>query len=305
VPGALVANYNATLFRLTPIANAVAVTPEFYTPQLTLDSHLLPDDGACGDWQDRLQLTLTDTAGLTLTLDGHYARACGEKQLALNVFAPARNFDALFRAMWMGSGGVLLGSTRDGTAPATPPLLSFDSIPLAEALRNQNKYSSNLMARNLFLTLGAEAYGAPATLEKSARAVRDWLAAQHVDAPELVLENGAGLSRNERISAQTLCKLLLAETASPTFSEFESSLPLAGVDGTLRRRYQNSELAGHAHLKTGTLRDARSLAGYVHTRAGKRMVFVLFINDPHADRAAAAQRALLEWAYHYPPDKPQ
>jgi D-alanyl-D-alanine carboxypeptidase/D-alanyl-D-alanine-endopeptidase (penicillin-binding protein 4) len=221
------------------------------------------------------------------------------------VFTPARNFDALFRALWLTSGGVLIGNTRDGSAPDTPPLLSFASIPLAEALRNQNKYSSNLMARNLYLTLGADTFGAPATLDKARRAVLGWLADQHIDAPELVLDNGAGLSRTERISAQTLARLLRAETVSPTFSEFESSLPLAGVDGTLRRRYKDSELAGHAHLKTGTLRDARSLAGYVHTRAGQRLVFVLLINDAHADRAADAQRALLEWAYHYRPDTAQ
>jgi D-alanyl-D-alanine carboxypeptidase/D-alanyl-D-alanine-endopeptidase (penicillin-binding protein 4) len=300
-PGALVANYGATPFRLVPTANNVAVTPEFYTPQLTLNSRLLLDDAACGDWQDRLAMSLSDTAGTTLTLDGHYARACGEKPLALNVFAPSRNFDALFRALWMASGGVLIGNTRAGNAPVTPPLVRFESIPLAEALRNQNKYSSNLMARNLFLTLGVVAEGAPATLANSTRAVRTWLADQGIAAPELVLENGAGLSRNERISALTLARLLRAETTSPTFSEFESSLPLAGVDGTLRRRFKDTDLTGHAHLKTGTLRDARTLAGYVHTRTGQRLVFVLFINDAHAERGGAAQQALLEWAYNYGP----
>ena len=114
-------------------------------------------------------------------------------------------------------------------------------------MNHLNKYSNNLMTRNLFLTLGAEQRGAPATLEKSSQAVHAWLAEQQIAAPELVLENGAGLSRLERISAATLSQMLLAAYHSPVFSEFESALPILAVDGTLRRRFIDSPLAGRSH----------------------------------------------------------
>ena len=302
VPAPLLGNYGATALKLTVVDDAVAVTPELKLPDLKLTSHLVLDDAACGEWKDRVRTVTPAGVPHEVVFEGRYARDCGEKHLNLNIFEPARNFDATFRALWMESGGRLTGSTRLGPAPLeSPPLLSFPSIPLAEALRNLNKYSNNLMTRNLFLTLGAEHGGAPATLEKSINTVRAWLVEKKITAPELVLENGAGLSRIERISALTLSRVLLAAYHSPNFSEFESALPILAVDGTLRRRFTDSPVAGRAHLKTGTLKDARALAGYVFNRAGKRMIFVMLVNHANADYAEAAQRALLEWTYAYRP----
>lgn len=299
LPGALLANYNATTLKLSPADTTVAVTPDLRLPDLTLTSRLVPDNAACVDWQDRMRVA-RGADGQELIFEGSYARSCGEKSLNLNVYEPAQNFDRIFRALWMASGGIFTGDTRPGCAPDTPPLLRFESIPLAEALRSQNKYSNNLMTRNLFLTLGAATGGAPATPAKAEAAVRAWLSAQQIAAPELVLENGAGLSRSERISAQTLGRILQAAATHPLFSEFESTLPILGVDGTLRRWQGDSPLAGRAHLKTGTLKGVRALAGYVMNRDDQRIVFVLLINHANADGAEAAQRALLEWTYATP-----
>ena len=302
IPAALLANYNAITLTFNVAGDTVMITPELKLPGLTVISHLVLDHTACGEWKDRIAPATPDSTRRELVFEGNYARGCGEKHLSLNLYEATRNFDATFRALWAESGGALTGSTRLGAAPVdTPPLLRFPSIPLAEALRNLNKYSNNLMTRNLFLTLGAENSGPPATLEKSTHALQAWLAAKQIATPELVLENGAGLSRIERISAQTLSRVLLTAYHSPYFSEFESALPILAVDGTLRRRFTDSALVGRAHLKTGTLKDARALAGYVLNRDGKRMVFVMLVNHANADRAEAAQRALLEWTYAYRP----
>jgi D-alanyl-D-alanine carboxypeptidase/D-alanyl-D-alanine-endopeptidase (penicillin-binding protein 4) len=180
-------------------------------------------------------------------------------------------------------------------APATPPLLRFASPPLTEALTLQNKYSNNLMTRNLFLTLGAQSFGAPATLDKGARAVRATLMRQGIPLNKLVLENGAGLSRIERVDAQLLGALLRAAHASPLSAEFESTLPIVALDGTLKRRFYGSPLVGNAHLKTGTLRDVSALAGYVYTASGRQLAFVMLVNHPNAKQADDAQRTLLEW----------
>ncbi len=302
IPSALLANYNATTLKLRVVGNDVIVTSELHFPELVLTSHLALQEGECGEWKDRLQLVTQAKMPQEVVFEGRYARSCGEKQLSVNLFDAVHTFDYIFRALWQESGGKLTGATQLGTAPTNlVPLLSFASIPLAEALRNQNKYSNNLMTRNLFLTLGAKRNGEPATLEKSRQVIQTELAEQQIAAPELVLENGAGLSRIERISATTLSRVLLAAYHSPYFSEFESALPILAVDGTLKRRFTDSVVAGRAHLKTGTLKDARALVGYVLTRGGKRMVFVMLVNHANADRAELAQRTLLEWTYDYAP----
>lgn len=296
--GALVANFNAIALRLKPDDVGVALVPDVALPGVTLTSKLaLVDTAQCNGWRGTLTPGFADAAKTELVVEGRYPRACGEQAWPLALFAPAATFDFLFRGLWAESGGSLDGPTRAGLAPETPPLLRFESEPLADALRRLNKYSNNLMAKNLFLTLGAEAYGGPATPEKGARAVRDVLIRQGIATDKLVLENGSGLSRIERVSASLLNQLLRAAWRSPWFSEFESTLPVAALDGTLRTRFNGSPATGYAHLKTGTLRDVNALAGIVLTAKGRRVAFVMLVNDTNAARAGAAQQALLEWAW--------
>ncbi len=300
-PGALVANFNATTLRLKPGEKTVLIVPDIVLPGVALTSKLELTDGAeCNGWKDAITPALPDPERLELVVTGRYARGCGEQAMSLNLFEPAATFDFIFRGLWAESGGTLSGATVSGMAPGTEPLLKFVSEPLTDALTRLNKYSNNLMARNLFLSLGAEAYGAPATPEKGARAVRDVLTQRGVPTQKLVLENGAGLSRIERISADALNQLLRAAYLSPLFAEFESALPIVAIDGTLKRRFNGSALSGSAHLKTGTLRDVSALAGYVYTVTGQRVSFVMLVNHANARRSEAAQRALLEWVHTTP-----
>ncbi|MBK5105548.1 MAG: D-alanyl-D-alanine carboxypeptidase, partial [Burkholderiales bacterium] len=129
------------------------------------------------------------------------------------------------------------------------------------------------------------------------QAVRAWLAEKQLDFPELVLENGSGLSREERISAEHMGSLLLEAWRSAVMPELMSSLPLVAYDGTMRRRLRSDAIAGQAHIKTGSLADARTLAGYVLDKHGRRRVVVLFINHPNAGAGQPAQDALLQWVY--------
>jgi len=295
-PGALVANFNATTLRLKPDADQVLIVPDIALPGVTLTSRLLLTDRAdCNGWRSTMTPAFTEPERYELVVTGHYARSCGEQAWSLSLFEPAATFDFIFRGLWAESGGTLTGATVPGTAPQSEPLLKFPSETLTEALTRLNKHSNNLMTRNLFLTLGAEKEGAPATLEKGARAVREALTQRGISTRKLVLENGAGLSRIERISAEALNQLLRAAYHSPLFAEFQSSLPIVAIDGTLKRRFNGSALAGNAHLKTGTLRDVSALAGYVYTMNGQRVSFVMLVNHPNARHSEAAQRALLEW----------
>ncbi|MBU2641317.1 MAG: D-alanyl-D-alanine carboxypeptidase/D-alanyl-D-alanine-endopeptidase [Gammaproteobacteria bacterium] len=302
-PGALVANFNATLLHLKPNGKGVDIVPDVALPGLAIRSELvLTDTQACNGWKEAATPAIPDPGKRELLISGRYPRSCGEQTLSLNLFESVATFDFIFRGLWAEAGNTLTGPTLPGMAPPTPPLLRFASLPLTDVLTSLNKSSNNLMTRNLFLTLGADAFGAPATLDKSARAVRVALARRGVSTHKLVMENGAGLSRIERVSATTLNQLLRAAHASPLFSEFESALPIVAIDGTLKRRFNGSPLAGSAHLKTGTLRDASALAGYVYTASGRRMVFVMLVNHANAKRAQSAQQLLLEWVWHDQPE---
>jgi len=295
-PGALVANFNATTLHLKPNGQQVMIIPDIALPGVTLVSQLVLEDGKeCNGWQDAITPFVPEDARQTVSMSGRYPRNCGEQAVSLNLFGPAATFDFIFRGLWAEAGGTLTGATVAGTAPTSEPLVKFASEPLTYALTSLNKYSNNLMARNLFLTLGAEAYGAPATPDKGARAVREVLTQQGISTRKLVLENGAGLSRIARINAGALNQLLRVAYRSPLFAEFESALPIVATDGTLKRRFKDSTLAGHAHLKTGTLRNVSALAGYVDTASGRRVSFVMLVNHANANRSEAAQRALLEW----------
>jgi D-alanyl-D-alanine carboxypeptidase/D-alanyl-D-alanine-endopeptidase (penicillin-binding protein 4) len=182
--------------------------------------------------------------------------------------------------------------------------MAFDSAPLSLLVRDVNKYSNNVMAKMLFLNLGAARFGAPATWDKGERAVRAWLEERGLGMPKLVMENGSGLSRIARISATAMATLLTWAARQPAYYEFAASLPAVGVEGTQKNRFNGNggnglDLSGKAWLKSGSLNGARNLAGYVLAPDGQRRVLVFFINHPNAGRATKAQEALLEWANTY------
>lgn len=299
LPSPLIANFNAQYVRLAPDGKEVAIRPELPIAGVKFISQLRTIEGPCNGWRDGILASRPDPEirGLVV-LEGNYPLACGEKRLPLNLMEPAQNFAQVFRLLWEESGGKWQGEADLGIAPPeTPPLLEFESPPLADVIRPLNKHSSNVMTRMLFLTLGQEAFGEPATLGKSVEAAREILLAHNLDFPELLLENGSGLSRNERISAQSMGRLLMAAYRSPHFSELESALPISAIDGTLRNHFNGSAFAGHAHLKTGSLKDVRALAGYLLDRRGNRFAVVMFVNHANAGQAEAAQAALLDWIY--------
>ncbi|MEP7183711.1 MAG: D-alanyl-D-alanine carboxypeptidase, partial [Betaproteobacteria bacterium] len=166
-----------------------------------------------------------------------------------------------------------------------------------DVVRDVNKLSNNVMARQVFLTLATAKAPPPATTARATDAVLRWLAGRNLRLPELVLDNGSGLSRSERISAGGLTRLLLAADASPVRDEFASSLAVAATDGTVQRRFQNGTVAGQALLKSGTLEGVRAIAGYVLDAEGRRYTVVALVNHASAVRAQGALDFLVQWVY--------
>jgi D-alanyl-D-alanine carboxypeptidase/D-alanyl-D-alanine-endopeptidase (penicillin-binding protein 4) len=214
------------------------------------------------------------------------------------LYHPEDYITAMVRHLWTELGGWWGGTARDGTlSPNARLLYTHESEPLAEVVRDINKFSNNVMARQLYLTLAAETGGVPARPEAAFVSIRKFLETKGIKTPELIMENGSGLSRVERVSAANLARLLQAAWRSAVMPEFVSSLPVVAADGTMKKRLRGERVAGNAHIKTGLLNDARTMAGYVLDRSGKRYVVVMLMNHNNAPQADAAQDALLAWVY--------
>ncbi len=155
------------------------------------------------------------------------------------------------------------------------------------------------MARQLLLTLGAEEFAVPGTEEGGRLVVAQWLQDRQLDPTELILDNGSGLSRESRIPARILGKLLRYAWKSPYMPEFMSSLSVSGLDGTLARRFRDGPLTGKAHIKTGRLDNVTAIAGYLQSRSGSRYSVVALQNhtDVHRGPGEEVQAALLRWLY--------
>ena len=302
-PDALLVNFKATRFIFSGNAQSgmVEIVADPTLPQLKVVNDLALRHVPCADWQDRLGYRVEREAGqVTITFSGNYSLACGEKDLHLSLFDDATYVFALFKRLWQEQGGVIHGKLRAGNMPeGAVRVVQSNSPPLADVIRQINKYSNNVMARQLLMSLGAEQYGPPGSAASGVRAVHEWLAGKDLHFQELVIENGAGLSREARISAQHLGQLLLAAYASPVMSELMSSLPVVAVDGTMRRRLKDSAVVGRGHLKTGSLEGVRAVAGYLMDTKGRRWVVVFMANHPRAAATRNAQDALLEWLHHH------
>jgi len=302
-PDALLVNFKSVVMTFTPNPGSGQVSVNYDPPlasvqmQASVPLSAGAQGGAaladCGDYRAQLKPDFSDP--YRMAFKGSYPAACGEKVWAVAYPDPASYAQRAIAGLWQEMGGQLGGRVRDGAAPAgLKPVFELASPPLAEVIRDINKYSNNLMAQQLFLTLSLQRPGG-ASSEASREAVRDWWQKRFGAQDMPVLDNGSGLSRQARITPQGLARLLQAAYVSGVMPELMASLPIAGVDGTLKRS-ASPVSQGWAHLKTGTLRDATALAGYADTPSGRRLIVVGLINHPNAPAARPALEALVDWA---------
>ena len=303
LPDALLVNYKSVAMTFIPHPDAGKASISFAPPlagvqmqasvPLSAGSNGRATLAECGDYRAQLKPDIAEP--LRLAFNGSYPVACGEKAWTIAYAGPASYAQRAIAGLWQEMGGTIGGRVRDGPAPpGLTPAFEFESAPLAEVIRDINKFSNNVMAQQLFLAFSLQRPGG-ASQEASRELVRNWWQARFGAEDLPVLDNGSGLSRTERITAQGLARMLQTAYASGAMPELMASLPITGVDGTLKRsRSQVSQ--GWAHLKSGTLRDATALAGYVHTPSGRRLVVVGIVNHANAPAARPALEALVDWA---------
>lgn len=296
-PDALLVNFNALTLNFIPDVAAgiarIAFEPPLVHLQIPGSVPLAPEQAACGDWRAGLQADFSQAGRIVLA--GSYPSACGERRWSTAPADPQGFAARAIEGMWRALGGTLTGVVRDGQVPdQLQPVFSSTSPTLAEVIRDINKYSNNVMAQQVLLTLGREQTGT-GTLQSARAVLDDWWRAHGGASAELVMDNGAGLSREGRVGAWALARLLQQAWASPVMPELLASLPIIGVDGTLKRSQGRAH--GAAHLKTGSLRDAAALAGYVQGASGRRYVLVALVNSPNAVAARPALDALVDWVW--------
>lgn len=301
-PNALLIDFQAIRFSLQSVDGKPRILMETPSDGLRVDNRLQTSDTPCGsNWKDFIQTRLlTDNGRFKLEFTGTYSSQCGEKSLNLAPLAADEHATGLIRALWLELGGTLSGTVRAGKLPGSARLfLRHDSPALADIVRDINKFSNNVMARQVFLSLGSdslrdgELFGASA--ERARQRIEQWLAGRNLRFPELVLENGSGLSRRERISAGNMTRLLLDAWKNPVMPEFISSMPIVGVDGTMKKRLTNATASGRAHIKTGTLDGVKTAAGYALDAQGRRYALSFFINHPRSALGGPAIDALIAW----------
>jgi D-alanyl-D-alanine carboxypeptidase/D-alanyl-D-alanine-endopeptidase (penicillin-binding protein 4) len=303
-PDALLVNFKSLRFTFLPDDGKVRLFVEPALPGLEVLNSLRLADGPCPEgraFRDLVGAAFESKPKPRASFTGVYPQQCGEKDFNVALHAPEDYVAGMIRQLWTEMGGSWKGKVREGVVPTGARLLyTHESEPLGETVRNINKFSNNVMARQLFLTLAAELVATPAQAENATRAIEQWLTLKNIRAPELVLENGSGLSRNERLSAGNMAALLQAAWKSPVMPEFVASLPVVAADGTMKKRMRGERVAGSAHIKTGLLNEARAIGGYVLDRNGKRHVVVMIVNHPRAPESDAAMDALLAWVYNGP-----
>jgi serine-type D-Ala-D-Ala carboxypeptidase/endopeptidase (penicillin-binding protein 4) len=311
IPDALLINKNMLQIDMRSTGKKLTLEMQPTMERIVIGSDMKLVDGECAKWEDgwKLPEAVNDRFGrIKVVLHGTFPRNCVADN-SINVVDRNDYLDRLLRLKWKQLGGSITGKTVEGAAPADAQLLAAHvSRPLPELVRDINKPSDNTLARTVFLSLGSlesdPVLGShplpPApetTFARSDRAVRNWMRAHQIDDTGLVLENGSGLSRSEKISPNQMGGLLKAGLSSNWAPEFLASLPIVAVDGTMRRRLKDSPAAGHARLKTGSLHDVAAVAGYVPDASGKVCVVVGMVNTELAahGKGRAVLDALVDW----------
>ena len=299
-PNALLMNGRHTSFRFgvakEGIKPVVTIAQEFALPQISIVNLMQIRKGACADWRSDLHYAVAPTVeGATVTFSGTLPEQCDARYLELSVLNDTQYILFSFQKLWAQLGGQFNGRAMVAALPADARrVTTWLSPPLDAVIRDINKWSNNVMARQVMLTIGLEAGLAPVDENAAALALQHTLHTRGLSFPELVLENGSGLSRHERISAEHLAQLLVTAYQRPVMPVLMASLPILGLDGTLKKRLSEPVSQGMAYLKTGSLEGVSSIAGYVQDAQGKRYVLVMMVNHPHAAVARTVQDGLIK-----------
>jgi serine-type D-Ala-D-Ala carboxypeptidase/endopeptidase (penicillin-binding protein 4) len=300
LPNALLVNLQSSEIIVRPSDDGLAidVVVDPFPANLKVENLIRPVNARCSGRNRNFSISHPSGEPLKLVVSGTVSLNCRPLTLRQVIMGPTEFAYGTFRQLWEQQGGVIKGGMRRAPTPTdAEQLLSQDSLTLAEIIRVTNKFSSNARARALVLTLAAESGTVPATAAAGEGVIVDWLRSRSLDFPELVIDNGSGLSRDARISGGSLATVLQTAWKSRFAPEFLATLPLGGLDGTLRKRFGRLKDPSRVRMKTGTLNGASSIAGYVTGESGRTYVVVIMVNSDGAQNGSgdAIQGSVIDW----------
>ena len=302
-PWAALTNFKSSKLVIDPKKRQLALEPPLADVQLRYDVKVLKGRCRTGGTRLGVQDGATAAGRPVVSVNGTQVRACGSQQFYAAMLDHQQFLHGIFKAAWKDMGGQFTGRTRiqPGAAARGRPLYAWQStLDLGEVVHHINKFSNNVMTRMLLLEMAAASGQGALPPDRAGQWLHQWYRGQGLALPSLVMENGSGLSRQARISAGDMVALLARAAGSPTAPWFEASLPVVGIDGTMKTRLRMDPVAGQAQIKTGTLQNVRAIAGYVTAASGRRYALSLMINGKYpAERALHAQDELLRWVYRH------
>ncbi|MFV8816660.1 D-alanyl-D-alanine carboxypeptidase/D-alanyl-D-alanine-endopeptidase [Haliea sp. E17] len=304
-PSAYLSNFNLQQIHLQADQRGIRAWAFPDLPQVSLDNQVKTAASAPCPRADDLvwKPAFAGDGAVTLTVSGQMPRDC-RVSTYLSLLPPEQFSAALLRTLLAELGIAVAGADRFATTPENAEeLLRTTSPDLVTMVRDINKWSSNVMARQLLLSIGAakRADDEQDDRRTGVREILDWMQGKGIDTAGLVLENGSGLSREGRMSAQQGVALLQHAWDSPYAPDLMSSMPIIAIDGTMRKRLKNTELEGRGRIKTGSLDHVRSIAGFTRDNNNTTWAVVAIVNnDPAWNGQAVLDRVLYSLYYHPP-----
>ena len=302
-PDAALTNFSATRFVIEPGTGGINVFADPPLANLVVHNKLVPESGRCINRNTGWSMNLTREQGqVHAHFNGRYRPTCQAHSISRSIVSNVEYTYQLFKYLWQSMGGTLSGGYGVSKVPETAT--AFASLPsrsLSENIASINKFSNNVMARQLLLTIGS-VWSVDETVDTQTsgkQAIYEWLQNASIDTTGMQIDNGSGLSRISRISVAQINQLLQVAWNSTWQPEFMSSLSLAALDGTMRKRLEESSLIGRARIKTGLINGIRSMAGYVHAENGRHYIVSMMIDSKKVNywNGNQIQDALLEWVY--------
>jgi len=302
MPDALMFNQHLSKFTITSKGGKHHVDKMIPGDSYRVSNKIKSVSGSCRGNRSWPRVTVDhSTTTPTLRLSGKLSKSCRKRTYTYIITKPHKEFYSALKNEMRKKGIKYSGRLRVGRVRSgAKSIYTNYSDRLEKIISTTAKKSNNLFARHLLLTLGAKIYGAPSTLQKGRRAVAHILNRYHLlDTPKCHIDNGCGLSRVSRITARNMARVL--DHAYRSYGRrWMNTLSIAGVDGTIKRRFRNTIVKNHAWMKTGTLNGAKNIVGYVQSRSGKLYTVVILVNGKRARwHGAALQNEIIKWLIGY------
>ena len=300
LPSAISLQSNTINFRFNSKKNKVKIEATPNIKALKIVNNIKSTREKCLSWREKLSYeTKVNEQQGSLNFRGKFSKNCKVKEIDLAMLDWQTYFYHTFKQKWLDNGGWFNGNFINTSEPLDDDrlLVSHYSDPLSNLIRDTNKYSLNLMSRNLMLTVIANENNVHPTEKMVNPYIKNWLSKNKIDNEGLFIDNGAGLSRDIMISVNQFLMILQNIYYDPMMPEIISSFPIAGIDGTLKKRMKNSPIRMKGHFKTGSMNEVSAMAGFFLNNDKEMNIFVFMMNGKKANMSQNFQEALIESVY--------